>query len=168
MKEITLKIHNKHMESFKTVIEQMAAEGATEVQILKAYNAYIKCKVGQYYEKHNGGMQRLGDFANFMEIGKADSKAEKIFYEMLVDAGINFKFQYAIGPYTADYLIAGFIVFEIDGTQHLINGKHDDVRDKYMQRMGYKVVRVPLDILCACPEAVIEEIQDIVKIKRVK
>lgn len=154
------------MASFKPIVEQMAAEGADEDQIVRAYKAHIKCKVGAYYANKRDTWTQLKDLFSESNIPKADSKAEEIFYGMLGKAGINFKFQFPIGPYTADYLLGGFIVFEIDGPHH--KEKHDAARDKYMRNMGYKVIRVPLNILCACPEAVIDEIKETLKIKLVK
>jgi very-short-patch-repair endonuclease len=167
MKEITQRLHDKHMAEFKPIIEQMAAEGASQDQIVRAYQAHLKAKTMNYYSGTKGNMTPLMTILKTSLSGhNADSKAEVIFYEMLADAGVNFKFQFPIGPYTADFLIAGFLVLEIDGPHH--KAKHDTARDKYMRNMGYKIIRVPLNILCACPEAVIEEIKDTIKIKLVK
>jgi very-short-patch-repair endonuclease len=162
MKEITKKLHDKHMEDFKPVIEQMAAEGATEEQIVRVYQSHLKAKTFNYYSKARDGMTPLMTIIkNALTQSKGDSKAEVIFYEILTDAGINFQFQFPIGPYRADFLIAGFLVLEIDGPNHANRKEKDDARDRYISKMGYKVLRVPLHILCACPEAVIEEIKEI-------
>jgi len=169
MKEISKRLHDKHMNDFLPFAEQLAAEGARENEIVRAYHAWLKSKTQNYYSKAKSGMTPLMTAIKAaLTQAKGDSKAEVIFYQILESAGINFKFQFPIGPYRADFLIAGFLVLEIDGPQHLKSGKKDDARDKYMRTMGYKIIRVPLSILCACPEAVIEEIQEVVKIKRIK
>ena len=167
MREITKKLHDKHYAEFLPVIEQMAKEGATEDQIIRAYQAHLRTKTSNYYNRTASQMAPLQSVVeSCLRDARPGSKAEVIFYQILIDADINFRFQFPIGPYTVDFLIAGFLVLEIDGPQHDKN--HDEVRDKYMRNMGYKILRVPLHILCACPEAVIEEIQEAMKIKRVK
>lgn len=167
MNGITKKLHDKHMNDFRPFAEQLAAEGADEDKIVRAYHAWLKGKKQTYYAHVAGKMEPLSSVVgSFLKNRGPGSKAEVILYQMLEDAKINFQFQYGIGPYTADFLIAGFLVLEIDGPQH--DEKKDAVRDRYMRKMGYKVLRIPIHILCACPEAVIDEIREAVKIRRVK
>lgn len=156
------------MNDFRPFAEQLAAEGANEKEIVRSYQAWLKAKTYNYYSHIAGKMTPLASIIQGIQEKRADSKAEVIFYDILASANINFQFQFPIGPYTADFLIAGFLVLEIDGQQHAQRKEKDEARDRYMRKMGYKVLRVPLHILCACPEAVIDEIKEAVKIKRVK
>jgi very-short-patch-repair endonuclease len=52
--------------------------------------------------------------------------------------------QHPIGPYIADfYCAAAKLVIEIDGSTHADEAQrdHDERRDAYMRRLGYRVVR---------------------------
>jgi very-short-patch-repair endonuclease len=155
MKAITEKLHNKALEAFKPVIEQMAAEGCSHDQIVKAYEGYLRQKTNHYYNQSD--LKSFKQCFNIEDLKNADSKAESIFYEMLQGSKIKFDFQYTIGPYRADYLVEGFLVVEIDGPQH--DKDHDEKRDNYLRKMGYKIIRIPLWALVSCPEAAIDEIK---------
>ena len=165
MKEITEKLHNKAMSDFMPVIEQMAQEGCSKNQIVGAYQNHMKHKVGQFYAKQHEP-KSFGECFNIRDLRKADSKAEAIFYELLQRSGIKFTFQYNIGPYRVDYLVMGVLIIEIDGPEH--DKIHDDKRDIYLRKMGYKIIRIPIWILVSCPEAAIQEIREATQIKRVK
>lgn len=153
------------MDEFYPIAEELAETGHDKDFIVAAFQKQLNLKVQQYYEKNKKGLQSVreifGDINNFVSKQTADSKAEKVFFQMLIEKGMKFEFQYAIGPYRADYLFAGFLVVELDGPQH--DKKHDDIRDNYMKRMGYKIFRVPIMIMMWCPEAVIDEIQEAIK-----
>jgi len=166
MKEITEKLHNRALESFKPMIDQMAGEGCSQEQIVRAYQVQMKIKTNQYYDKLKG-MTCIRTILKDADITqKADSKAEMIFYTLMQGSGIKFTFQHTIGPYRADYLVMGFLVIEIDGPQHDKN--HDERRDQYLRKMGYKIIRIPTWVLMSCPEAAIHEIQEVTKLRRVK
>ena len=166
MKEITEKLHNRAISDFQPVIEQMAAEGCSKDQIIKAYQAHMRMKTSQYYEKLKG-MTSIATILKNADIAeKADSKAEMIFYTLMENSGIRFTFQHVIGPYRADYLVMGYLVIEIDGPQH--DKKHDEQRDKYLRKMGYKIIRIPTWVLMSCPEAAIQEIKEAIKLRLVK
>jgi very-short-patch-repair endonuclease len=161
MQEITKKLHKKVMDEFYPMAEQLAKEGRDKGEIVAAFQKQLKLKTQQYYEKQHG-ITRVSEIFKTLNLKEtADSKAESIFYGMLIKSGLKFEFQYAIGPYKADYLFAGYLVVELDGPQH--DKDHDDKRDQYMRSMGYKIIRVPLWILVSCPEVVIEEIQEAIK-----
>lgn len=78
---------------------------------------------------------------------------------------IPFYFQYAVGPYCADFLIKEILDLEIDGPTHNVPGQKqkDQRRNSYFQKMGYKVLRVPIWLLSINIEAVLDEIQEIIK-----
>jgi len=57
-----------------------------------------------------------------------------------------FRRQHPIGPYVADfYCPAAKLVVEIDGAHHGddVQLDHDEIRDRYMETRGYRVVRYP-------------------------
>jgi len=157
MKEITERLHNKVMEEFGNIAEDMANNGCTKDQIVAAYQAQMRVKTNQYYDNLKR-MKSMGDVLKNIEYKQtADSKAELIFCEMLTKQKIKFEFQFAIGPYRVDYLINKYLVVEIDGPQH--DKVRDEKRDKYLKKMGFRVFRIPLWLLVASPEAAIEEIK---------
>lgn len=154
------------MDEFHTIAEDLAKKGFGKDDIVNIFQAQLKLKTRQYYQRQHS-MKSLGDvFKNLDDLKpKEDSKAEAIFYNMLIERGLKFEFQYQIGPYRADYLFAGFLVLELDGPQH--QKERDDRRDLYMRKMGYKIIRVPIWILVSCPDVVIDEIQEAIKGVRV-
>ncbi|MGO9484791.1 MAG: endonuclease domain-containing protein [Rhodomicrobium sp.] len=56
--------------------------------------------------------------------------------------GFKFKRQIPFGPYIADFVCieAGLIV-EADGGQHAVQAEADEVRTKYFEQSGYRVLR---------------------------
>lgn len=163
MKEITKELHNKALSSFLPVIEQMVREGCEKGKIVQAYKNHIQNKVNYFYSKQHEPVGFKECF-NVDDLRKADSAAEKIFYNLLFRSGVQFTFQHNIGPYRADYLVQGFLVVEIDGPQH--DKKHDEKRDNYLRKMGYKVLRIPIWILVSCPESAIEAIKEAIRERR--
>ncbi len=168
MREITEKLHQKVLDEFHPLAEDLAKQGYDANQIVSVFKKQLVLKTEQYYhnkKKPEGiGKILIQALKNLYPDAKtADSKAETIFYEMLVNSKLDFKFQYSIGPYRADYLFGGFLVVELDGPDH--QKDHDDKRDQYMRRMGYKIIRVPIWILVSDPNAVIYEIKDVLKTK---
>lgn len=127
--------------------------------VQKYINAYIKNKQNIYYNTDIPFKSIIESLSK----GTADSKAEIIFYELLTKNRIPFKFQYKIDPYRVDYLINNSLVFELDGPGHRHTKAYDDRRDKYIEKLGYEVMRVPLSILVMSPELVIDEIRERMK-----
>ena len=57
-----------------------------------------------------------------------------------------FRREVPIGPYTADFCCVELkLIVEIDGEPHLTEKgcEHDRVRDEYMRKQGYSILRVP-------------------------
>lgn len=157
MQEITKKLHLQALDEFKPFAEKLAMEGKTSGEIASAFQKQLMLKVEQFYQGERNPKQ-IGDILRNVNLKDAGSKAEKNFYQMLINSGLRFEFQYSIGPYRADYLFDGFLVVELDGPAH--NKEHDEKRDEYMRRMGYKVIRVPVWILVLSPEIVIDGIKE--------
>ena len=62
----------------------------------------------------------------------------------LKNLGVFVHRQRVIGPYIVDFYIASEkLVIEVDGSQHYENSgvAHDVIRDRYLQRLGVKVLR---------------------------
>lgn len=56
--------------------------------------------------------------------------------------GLRFLRQYVIGQYIVDFVCrAKKIVVEVDGGQHSENIGYDSERTKYLETLGYKVIR---------------------------
>ena len=159
MNEISEKLRNNALKTTDALVTQLASEGKTPREIAATLKTYLDGKVADYYKsrptRQNGSLQALVEKLNG-NAQKEDSKAEAIFYEMLVNNGIAFQFQYHIGPYRVDYLIGEDLVFEIDGPMH--DKQADAERDEYIKRMGYRILRVPVWVLANDLGAVIDAI----------
>ena len=72
------------------------------------------------------------------------TKAESVFWSHVKAKqflGLKFKRQFPVGEYIADFIcIEKKIIVEIDGGQHCENSK-DLERTKYLNNMGYEVIR---------------------------
>lgn len=127
--------------------------------VRKYIDAYIKNKANSYYNTDIP----FKSIVESLSKATADSKAELIFYELLTENKVPFKFQYKISPYRVDFLIQNWLVFELDRPGHRHTKAYDDRRDKYIEKLGYEVMRMPLSILVMSPELVIDEIKDRMK-----
>ena len=155
MQEITRKVKANVLAVMRPVIEEMAKAGMSHDQIVNTMQRHIDSKIAQYYQRLP---ERASDIIKNIDFHNPDSKAEAVFYQMLDYAGVPFKFHHKIGVYEADYLFNDHLVLELDGPKH--NEVHDKRRDKYLKRMGYKVMRVPLWVMAMNPGAIVEEIKE--------
>jgi len=124
---------------------------------------HVDSKIKRGYRKNRepvgiGGVASL--VIDNMKGNTNDSKAEVIFYEFLIESGIPFKFQYKIGPYKVDYLIDGSLVVELDGPHHNRQKEYDEKRDKYIEKMGYTVLRIPISDFMMGNDAVLGAINE--------
>lgn len=144
------------MSEFKPLARQLLSEGKTQHEVVKTCNDIIQGRIRDYYKI--GKVEPIGNLLKrFTKEKEADSKAETIFYGLLKENNITFKFQYPIKPYRVDFLIYKDLVIEIDGPDH--NEKRDSKRDKFIQSQGYRILRIPIYILSQNPEMIIEEIK---------
>ena len=76
---------------------------------------------------------------------KGATEAEKVIWEKLRRKnikGLKFRRQHPVGKYIVDFIcLEKKLIVEIDGGQHSGN-KEDLVRDEWLKREGYKVVRI--------------------------
>lgn len=167
MKPTTSDLTLNLVHDFLPVAERMQAEGADHDTIMRAFDNYIGLKKGANFAAiRRPPMDRAGDAARslMIKIGgereeKADSATEVVLYNKLVQSGIKFSFQVKIGRYRADFVIGSLIV-EVDGPHHANQVTYDQIRDKYLRKMGYTIMRVPADLVALVPAAVVQSIKE--------
>jgi very-short-patch-repair endonuclease len=79
------------------------------------------------------------------ELRKQTTPAEKKLWaslRLMREDGIHFRRQYAIDSFIADFCAPRKkLVIELDGSQHLAQKEYDEVRTKYLELQGYRVLR---------------------------
>ena len=56
--------------------------------------------------------------------------------------GVTFRRQHAVGDYIPDFCSPkAKLVIELDGSQHLEQAEYDEERTKYLESLGYQVIR---------------------------
>lgn len=161
MKQITKKLRLEFAQKFLPMAEDLRSEGHTDYEISKTFMDFVKCETRKFYRQQKSPRKMddiFGDLKSIDEYMNADSKIETIYCDIFYRADIPFDFQYKIGPYRADFLIDKKLVFEIDGPMH--DKAYDDRRDKYMEKLGYNVLRVPAWLASVSQDAVIKEIKE--------
>jgi len=77
--------------------------------------------------------------------------------------GFQFYRQKIIGNYIVDFWCpAAKIVVEVDGSQHYTEEgiRKDRIRDEYLQKLGYRVLRFPATEVCNNIDGVVQYIYD--------
>ena len=78
---------------------------------------------------------------------KNQTKEENhLWYDFLKTYPVQFRRQYPIGPYYADfYCYKANLVVELDGSQHYepAEARKDQERTEYLQQYGLTVIRIP-------------------------
>ena len=101
------------------------------------------------------------------ELRRAQTDAEKKLWDRLKGGqlhGIKFRRQFPIGPFFADFCAAKeLLVIELDGSQHMDMTARDEKRTKYLESLGYRVVRFWDNDALASTEEVIEKISNLLK-----
>jgi very-short-patch-repair endonuclease len=151
-------IQEKIINQLLPVCQKLRDEGFSDSDIQKYVRDHHKKIVFDFY-----GSQNLNKIDNVLlslvgEFQDAGSKIELLFYDFLKTNDIPFKFQYKIGFYRADFLLWEDLVVELDGPQHELQKDKDKIRDAYLKKMGYRVLRIPTWILVEKPQEVIEMI----------
>lgn len=74
---------------------------------------------------------------------------------------LKFRRQHPIGKYVVDFVcFEKKIVIEVDGSQHLENRIYDAERTEWLQKQGFKVIRVWNNDVLNEIEAVLEELYE--------
>ena len=130
-------------------------------KIQKYLSIYMRQKQAAYYQEPDYSFAGLKDeILRHIDEARADSKAEMVMWDALTYAEINFEFQYQIGPFRVDFLIDGWLVFELDGPLHVLNPQYDERRKKYIEGKGYKVLCAPLWTAFYDKQSIVETIKE--------
>ena len=81
--------------------------------------------------------------------------------------GSHFRRQVAIGPYIADFAcLAERLIVEVDGSQHGDDEglRRDDIRTRWLQSEGYRVIRFWNNDVMSRTDAVLEAIHDLITV----
>jgi len=79
-----------------------------------------------------------------IELRKEPTLAERKLWALIRNdqLGVNFRRQHAIDKYIPDFVcIEQKLIIELDGSQHLEQEEYDEERTKYLNALGYKVIR---------------------------
>jgi very-short-patch-repair endonuclease len=102
--------------------------------------------------------------SNARRLRREMTAPETMLWRSLRNRGIAAKFrrQVPIGPYVADFAcVAARLVVELDGRPHesAQRQEHDRYRDAWLARQGWRVLRVPNDIVIGGGDIVIGRIR---------
>ena len=81
---------------------------------------------------------------NAIQLRKKSTPAERKLWSRIRDdqLGVNFRRQHAVDNYIPDFVcIEKKLIIELDGSQHLEQEEYDEERTKYLNLLGYKVIR---------------------------
>ena len=79
-----------------------------------------------------------------IELRKELTPAERKLWAIIRNdqLGVNFRRQHAIDKYIPDFVCSEKkLIIELDGSQHLEQTEYDEERTKYLESLGYKVIR---------------------------
>jgi very-short-patch-repair endonuclease len=155
MKEITVDQKNEFIKKITPIVKRLRKEGKSDREIEGIVYQYVQSEKKKFYNQPYPDSLKVDFIARVNNLG---SKAEAIVYFFLEKYKIDFKTQYEIGRYRADFLIDNFIVLEIDGPQH--DKEYDAHRDEFIRNMGYKIIRVPIWVFSVDPDSIIESIRE--------
>jgi very-short-patch-repair endonuclease len=95
---------------------------------------------------------------------KSPTDAERILWQRLRRrqlAGYKFRRQHSVGPYICDFAcLDGFIVVELDGSQHAEQSDYDTRRDSFLRSRGFRVLRFWNQDVLARTSVVLETIYE--------
>jgi very-short-patch-repair endonuclease len=81
---------------------------------------------------------------NAIQLRKKSTPAERKLWSRIRDdqLGVTFRRQHAVGNYIPDFCSPkAKLIIELDGSQHLEQEEYDNERTKYLEALGYKVIR---------------------------
>ena len=104
---------------------------------------------------------------NAKNMRNSPAPAEAILWLYLRKSGLNglkFRRQQPVGTYVVDFLCCSKkIIIELDGGQHSENQEYDNIRDEFLKKEGYKVIRIWNNHIFNNIEGVIEYIKTCVE-----
>jgi len=80
------------------------------------------------------------------ELRQNGSMIERILWQALRESskkgGLKFRYQHPFSQYVVDFVcLPAKLVVEIDGESHDSRGNEDEIRQQYIERLGYKFIR---------------------------
>jgi very-short-patch-repair endonuclease len=108
------------------------------------------------YRQHLKFQALLAERAQFMRHNPTDTERALWFQLSGKKLGVAFKRQVVVDRFVVDYLAPSVrLVVEIDGLYHSQRVAADARRDRVLERLGYRVLRLPAELVrCNLPEAV--------------
>jgi very-short-patch-repair endonuclease len=101
------------------------------------------------------------------DLRRAQTDAEKKIWDRLKGGrllGVKFRRQFPIGSFFADFCAAKeLLVVELDGSQHMDMMARDEHRTKYLENVGYRVIRFWDNEALASTDEVIEKINNLLR-----
>jgi len=79
-----------------------------------------------------------------IQLRKKSTSAERKLWSRIRDdqLGVTFRRQHAVGSYIPDFCCPKVrLTIELDGSQHLEQKEYDEDRTKYLESVGYRVIR---------------------------
>jgi very-short-patch-repair endonuclease len=121
-----------------------------------------RARVGGY---QNGDIRKVSkQIERARQLRKNMTDAERFLWNRLRKKklhGLRFRRQHPIGPYVVDFVcIETRLVIELDGGQHQEQVEKDIIRDKWLVRQGYQVLRFWNNQVFNETEPVLEKISD--------
>jgi len=163
MNETSEKLTKKVLsESFQSFAEDIRVCGGSDDLIGRAAKGFVDAKLREFYRRRSDAApirQTICESVDKMMGRASESGAESVFYSALFERNIPFEIQYSIGPYRVDYLIGETIVFEGDGPHHNNQIEYDKKRDMYIERMGYRVIRMRWKTVALNLNMILDEIE---------
>ena len=95
------------------------------------------------------------------ELRKTPTPAERKLWSRIRNdqLGVTFRRQHAVGKYIPDFCSPkAKLIIELDGSQHLEQVKYDEERTKFLESLGYKVIRFWNNDVMKNTDAVIQSI----------
>jgi very-short-patch-repair endonuclease len=75
--------------------------------------------------------------------------------------GARFRRQHPAGPYILDfYCDEAKLCVEVDGQSHDLTWKHDQARDRWLEKQGVRTIRIPASDVLSDLEAVVRYIAE--------
>ena len=87
--------------------------------------------------------RQIKKHAKFLRTNQTDCE-QKLWSYLRARRFENRKFyrQFVIGPYIVDFVQRQCkVIIELDGGQHIENKRHDDIRTRYLEKLGYQIIR---------------------------
>jgi leucyl-tRNA synthetase len=142
-------------------ITQVAARACHELLRQGGREAQLICRAPEVFMQTQSRQYRkfqslLAGRAQFMRHNPTDTERSLWFQLSGKKLGVAFKRQVVVDRFVVDYLAPSVrLIVEVDGLYHLRRVSADAGRDRVLQRLGYRVLRLEAELIrCNLVEAV--------------